>query len=232
MCNRSCTEFGKAVLKPEDVDGKVILEVGSYDVNGSLRPVAEAFRPTSYTGVDLISGPGVDEVCDITDLVRYFGVGVFDVVIATEVLEHVKWWRKGVTNLKHVLKPGGIIIVTVPTRRCGYHGTPEDHWRFEYSDLKAIFSDFEIEEMWMSPEGEGVFLKARRPKKLIEFDTSNYKLYSIMKKRRTLVSRGIEVGIFRAGIFLKSLRAKIFNRQPVHYGKSYISSIKSKKELL
>ena len=37
MCNPACIDFGRQVLRPEMVEGKVVLEVGSYDGNGSLR---------------------------------------------------------------------------------------------------------------------------------------------------------------------------------------------------
>jgi len=180
----------KSRAHPDEVCGKSVLEIGAYDVNGSLRQTIEKMEPASYKGVDLFSGPGVDLICSITDLVRDLGAGICDVVIATEVLEHVKDWRKAVSNCKHLLKPGGVIIITVPSIGCGFHGYPEDHWRFEQGDIKTIFSDFDIEELWRSPESEGVFLKARRPQRLIEYDTSRYKLYSIMKGRRTLKNRG------------------------------------------
>jgi SAM-dependent methyltransferase len=127
-------------------------------------------------------------------------------LIATEVLEHIKDWRKAVTNFKHILKPGGILIITVPSKGCGFHGCSEDHWRYELIDVKNIFSDFIIEELWKSPSIEGVFLKARRPEHFIEFDTTTYKLYSIMKRRRTLNNRGIEIWLFKIRMFFRILR--------------------------
>ena len=51
----------------------------------------------------------VDVVVPAEELVKYFGAESFDVVIATELLEHVKDWRLVVNNMKQVLKPKGYI---------------------------------------------------------------------------------------------------------------------------
>lgn len=218
MCNRSDIEFGRAVIKDEDVAGKDIIEVGAYDVNGSLRCEIIALNPKKYIGVDVAEGPGVDQVCDATRLLDYFAFESFDMLIATEVLEHIKDWRKAVTNFKHILKPGGILIITVPSKGCGFHGCSEDHWRYELIDMKNIFSDFIIEELWKSPSIEGVFLKARRPEHLIEFDTTTYKLYSIMKGRRTLNNRGIEICLFKIRMFFRILRKTPFQIKALFKG--------------
>jgi SAM-dependent methyltransferase len=206
MCSRADIEFGRVVIKEDDVRGKSIIEVGAYDVNGSLRPHVQSLNPGKYVGVDIAAGPGVDLVADVTDILNHFEYGSFDMVIATEVLEHVKNWRKAVSNIKHIIKPGGIVIITVPSKGCGFHGCPEDHWRYEMEDIKMIFSDFIIEELWKSPEIEGVFLKAKRPDNLIEFDTSNYKLFSIMKRRRALDNRGVEILFFNIRMLVRIIR--------------------------
>jgi len=208
MCSRADIEFGRVVIKKDDVKGKSIIEVGAYDMNGSLRPHVQSLNPAKYVGVDIAAGPGVDFVANVTYLLNHFEYGSFDMVIATEVLEHVKDWRKAVSNIKHIIKPGGIVIITVPSNGCGFHGCPEDHWRYEIEDIKTIFSDFIIEELWKSPEGEGVFLKAKRPDNLIEFDTSNYKLYSIIKRRRTLDNRGAEILFLYIRLFVRIIRKK------------------------
>ena len=57
MCNSACIEFGVRNLTFEEVTGKKIIEIGSYDVNGSLRPIIEAWgNPDEYVGVDIIDG--------------------------------------------------------------------------------------------------------------------------------------------------------------------------------
>jgi SAM-dependent methyltransferase len=220
MCNRACIQFGRSVIEENDVRDKAVIEVGAYDMNGSLRPYIESLKPKKYVGVDIYEGPGIDQIADVTSLLDHFDNGSFDMAIATEVLEHVKDWRKAITNLKHIIKPGGYLIITTPSKGCGFHGCPEDHWRYEIEDIKTIFSDFIIEELWKSSSIEGVFLKAKRPDMLIEFDTSQYKLYSIMKKHKTLDNRGIGIVLFKMYMLVRILRKTPLNLKYLFKGSS------------
>lgn len=45
MCNNSCIEFYQRVIKPSEVSGKKILEVGSANLNGGLRSYLENLSP-------------------------------------------------------------------------------------------------------------------------------------------------------------------------------------------
>jgi len=106
----SVLEFFIENTQKEEFENKRILEVGSKYVNGSVRPLIEKFfNPKEYIGVDIEKGKFVDIVCDAEKLVDYFGKETFDVVISTELLEHVKDWRKVINNMKEVLKSNGYI---------------------------------------------------------------------------------------------------------------------------
>ena len=107
MCNRDCLAFAEQHLTAERVTGRRVLEVGAQNVNGSARPHVERHAPAEYTGVDIARGPGVDVICDIGALAERFGEERFDLVLCTEVLEHVRDWRAAVSNLKRVLAKGG-----------------------------------------------------------------------------------------------------------------------------
>jgi len=96
--------FGLRNIRKEDVEGKRVIEVGSFDVNGSLRPIIEAYSPGEYTGVDIMAGPGVDILCDAAHLIEKFGPESFDAVISTEMIEHVRDWKTAIHNLKGVCK--------------------------------------------------------------------------------------------------------------------------------
>ena len=76
------------------------LEIGSYDVNGSVRPLVAVLKPREYIGVDLRPGPGVDVVCDACSGALADRYGRFDIVIATETLEHVQSWPRFVREMK------------------------------------------------------------------------------------------------------------------------------------
>ena len=183
MCNAYCILFGAMNLQPEEVQGKKVLEVGSYDTNGSLRPLIESYRPAQYTGVDIQNGPGVDVICKAEDILEVFGKESFDVIISTELLEHIRDWRKAISNFKDVCKIDGIIFVTTRSHGCPYHGHPYDFWRYEIDDMKRIFSDCTIEKLEKDPLS-GVFAKMRKPQKFVVRDLSDYKLYSILLNQR------------------------------------------------
>jgi hypothetical protein len=90
------------------------LDIGGADVNGSARSLIPFMD--RWIGVDIVPGPGVDVVADatsITSLVSALGPAPqFDVVLCTEVLEHVAGWREIVANAIRFLVPGGVAFFT------------------------------------------------------------------------------------------------------------------------
>ena len=185
MCNPDCIRFGREQLLPEDIEGKKVLEVGSRDVNGSLRGDVMKHNPLSYWGVDLVEGKGVDEICNVYDLVKRFGSESFDVVICTEMLEHVQYWQHAILNLKQVLKPGGVLIMTTRSLGCPYHDYPGDYWRYEIEDLYEIFRDLNIVKTEKDPDMPGVFMKAYKPQRFDIRHLDDYKLHSMITGERT-----------------------------------------------
>jgi SAM-dependent methyltransferase len=138
----SAIVFAAKNLDKSEIKGKRVIDVGSYDFNGSIRPLIESWEPAEYIGVDILDGASVDVVCNADDLVDKFGKESFDVVLSLEMLEHSRNWKRSISNIKNICKPNGIILIT--TRSYGYpcHGFPNDFWRYELEDMKHIFSDF------------------------------------------------------------------------------------------
>jgi len=76
-----------------------------------------------------------------------FADGSFDRVIAAEVLEHIPFDRSALAEIARVLRPGGLLAVTVPAwlpeRICwrlsdDYHNTPGGHVRiYTRAELEA-----------------------------------------------------------------------------------------------
>lgn len=186
--------FGLQNISREELGGKRILEAGALDVNGSLRSAAALCDPAEYVGVDIARGRGVDRLCDVTELVAAFGAESFDVVICTELLEHVRDWRAAVRNIKGVCRKGGIILITTRSRGFEYHGFPSDYWRYDDADMKAIFSDCAICRVEKDPEW-GVCVKVRKPHAFVENDLAGLALYSVVTGRR---SRELCDGDFRS----------------------------------
>lgn len=196
MCNEACLEFGRRCLFPDEITGKKVLEVGSMDVNGSLRAIVQRLAPSTYVGVDIAMGPGVDVVCQASELVARFGEAAFDVVISTEMLEHVRDWRLVVSNMKRVLKVGGTIVITTRSAGFPYHGYPHDFWRYEPDDMRTIFADMRLDALASDPLAPGVFLKARKPDPFVERDLADVVLHSVVARRRTFSVTGRDLLIF------------------------------------
>ena len=183
MCSVNCILFGARNLLDEEIRGRRILEVGSCDINGSLRRFVESRKPAEYIGIDIIPGLGVDLICNAENLLDKFGKESFDVVISTELLEHVRKWQRVISNLKLVCKPMGTILITTRSFSFPFHSYPFDYWRYELEDMKEIFADCQIQILEKDPE-KGVFLKAIKPQNFSERDLSAYMLYSMPLARK------------------------------------------------
>jgi SAM-dependent methyltransferase len=209
MCHQACIEFGVAQLRAAEIRGKTVLEVGARDVNGSLRGHVESLGPASYVGVDIEVGPGVDELCRGEQLIERYGEESFDVVLSSEMLEHVRDWRAVVSNLKRVVKPTGILLFTTRSPGFRFHGYPFDFWRYELSDIAVLFSDFAIEVLLTDPSAPGVFFKGRKPADFRERSLAGYPLYSMITERRTPQVREYEIFAFHMWYLARAAAANV-----------------------
>ena len=172
------------IVTAVDIVGKSVLEVGSRNVNGSARTIIEKYDPIEYIGIDIQEGNGVDQICNVYDLVSVFGRDRFDVVVCTETLEHIENWISAITNLKGVLKSGGLMFLSAPVPGRKYHGYPFDFWRYTEEDWKVIFTDMII---WSMQRGKkGIVLRVEKPLDFEESKLQNIELYSIVKRKRIL----------------------------------------------
>ena len=224
MCSPTCIQFVQTHLSQKDINGKKVLEVGSLDVNGSTRSIIEALHPLNYLGVDIVNGPGVDEICDVTDLVTHFGKESFDVVIATELLEHVRNWRDAMSNIKNALKLNGTLLITTRSKGQMYHGYPFDFWRYEVEDMGKIFSDFSIDVIEKDSRSPGVFFKAHKTTPFVENYNETLELYSIITLRRC---RNISNRAFRFSKNVLWPLAVIFDKTVPAFAKNFIKKILS-----
>jgi SAM-dependent methyltransferase len=153
--------FASGVVQARGLD---ILEVGSLDVNGSVRPILEAQGPASYIGIDVEDGPRVDEVLDAVDLVTRFGPDAFDLVVCCEMLEHADDFARPLAAMAQVLRPGGELIVTTRSEGFAYHHPP-DRWRYSRASFQVVADWLGLETRLLAddPEYPGVFWKAAKP---------------------------------------------------------------------
>ncbi|WP_411883267.1 methyltransferase domain-containing protein [Polaromonas sp. YR568] len=103
-----------------------IVDIGSQDVNGSLRSVAPANN--QYIGVDFENANGVDIV--ITDPYSLpFKNESVDVVVSSSCFEHSEFFWLLFNEALRILKPTGLLFINVPSNGA-FHRYPVDCWRF------------------------------------------------------------------------------------------------------
>ena len=108
--------YRKHLIK--DTNNLKILEIGSYDVNGSIKKI---FLPSNYIGCDISLGKNVDIVSFGHEL--NMEDNYFDLVISSEVFEHDRNYKKTFENMYRMLKPSGTFLFTCAGRGRIEHGT-------------------------------------------------------------------------------------------------------------
>ena len=120
--------------------GSRVLTVGAGGgVNERLRNIADqnGFEVFSFD-IDDEKQPDI-----LGDLCAYdFSDQQYDIVVVSEVLEHLHSPHLGVQNLYNALKPGGRLILTTPFI-FPIHDQPYDYFRYTKYGLKHLLSEFE-----------------------------------------------------------------------------------------
>jgi SAM-dependent methyltransferase len=108
-----------------------------------------------YVGLDIDSGLNYHEVKpDVLwdGVTMPFENNVFDVVMSTEVLEHVFNPDNYLLEVKRVLKPGGFFFFTVPFLM-SLHEVPNDYYRYTPYSLEKIFKRVGFSDIKIKPMG-------------------------------------------------------------------------------
>lgn len=159
-----------------------VLEMGSYDVNGTLRDLQPA--GSDWVGVDLEAGPSVDLVVAQTSRLP-FADSTFDVVLASSVLEHDSTFWLTFNEMVRVVKDGGYIYLNVPSNGL-VHRHPVDVYRF-YPDAGKALLDWgaltrpglSLVESFVGLQNDGLWndfcavfgMNALTPEKFLHTDT-------------------------------------------------------------
>jgi SAM-dependent methyltransferase len=112
LMHESAFRFAKRNITKKTFHG--VVEFGSRNVNGSIRPHVEWRR--WYVGVDIKQGPDVDVVQDAAE---FASDEAAELVICMETLEHASNWREIVDNAARLLATGGLFLMT-----CAAPGRP------------------------------------------------------------------------------------------------------------
>ena len=111
-----------------------VIEIGSQDVNGSLREVCpDGFK---YIGLDFQSAKGVDIVLDDPYSLPFEDDSV-DIVLSSSCFEHSEMFWLVFLEVMRVLKPSGLFYLNAPSAG-NFHRFPVDCWRFYPDSGKAL----------------------------------------------------------------------------------------------
>lgn len=143
----SAMDLGRLLFRTHGAGVRRVLDIGSIDLNGSLRDVCPS--DIAYVGIDMAQGKGVDMVLD--DPYQFpFANDVFDMVVSTSCFEHdPMFWLTFLETLR-VVRDDGIVYINAPANG-HYHTHPWDNWRF-YPDAGQAL------EMWGRRSGHLVRL--------------------------------------------------------------------------
>ena len=130
-----------------------VLDVGAGDA-----PYAELFAHTEYVTLDWESSPhegaravAVSASADAIPLPD----ASFDVVVLTQVLEHVRRPAAVLAEIARVLRPGARLLATVPFV-WELHEEPHDYWRFTPYALAVLLEDAGLEAIAIEPRSDSL----------------------------------------------------------------------------
>lgn len=164
MAHKEQREFCRSVkrLVPEAFRNKVVLDIGSGDVNGNNN---QFFTDCFILGNDVGFGPNVSMIAPTHELP--FVSEFFDTIISTECFEHDRHYKKTLLKAIDMLKSEGLFLFTCATTGRPEHGTSknkpyqvfstrvglEDYYKNltehdirEVLDIDNIFSSYEFSD--------------------------------------------------------------------------------------
>lgn len=120
-------------------DNSRILIVGCGEGGEGIEGLSSHYLENNTYGVDVRDTTFADFLGDAHRLP--FKDGAFDGIVCQAMLEHVPDYQSVLTEMKRILRPGGLFYLDVPFIQ-GYHALPTDYHRFTLEELRNIFSDY------------------------------------------------------------------------------------------
>lgn len=117
-------------------EGAKVLDVGSYDVNGSYKQLFDGLN-IRYVGLDIESGPNVDVVMESPYSWDNLEDDEFDYIISGQAFEHIEYPWLTIKEIYKKLKIGGVVCIIAPNS-APEHKYPFDCYRYYADGFRAL----------------------------------------------------------------------------------------------
>lgn len=117
-------------------EGAKILDVGSYDVNGSYKSLFDGMN-IQYLGLDIEAGPNVDVVMESPYSWDNLKDDEFDYIISGQAFEHIEYPWLTIKEIYKKLKIGGVACIIAPSS-APEHKYPFDCYRYYSDGFRAL----------------------------------------------------------------------------------------------
>ena len=136
------------------------LFVGSLlDLGCGMKPYQRMFGGAvdRWVGLDFANTPSGRSAANVfgSALEIPFGTARFDVVLSTQVLEHVPRPAKLLREAQRVLRPGGYLVLTAPQTN-PLHEEPHDYFRYTCYGLRSLTEQAGLDVLQIRPLGGAV----------------------------------------------------------------------------
>jgi SAM-dependent methyltransferase len=132
--HKSALDTGRLFFEIYVQNPSVIADIGSLDVNGSLRQFAPA--GSDYIGFDFAEGKGVDRILNDPYSLPLDNNSV-DAIVSSSCFEHSEFFWLSFLEMMRVLKPKGVLYMSAPSNS-QFHRYPVDCWRFYPDSGRAL----------------------------------------------------------------------------------------------
>jgi SAM-dependent methyltransferase len=145
---QNCKLFFETYSKKFSPEDSIkVVEIGSQDVNGSLRSVCPP--QFNYVGLDFVNGKGVDLILDDPYKLPLENNSA-DIILSSSCFEHSEMFWVLFLEIVRILKPGGLFYLNVPSNGM-FHRWPVDCWRFYPDSGNALVT-------WAKRNGHNISL--------------------------------------------------------------------------
>jgi SAM-dependent methyltransferase len=121
--------------------GSSVLDIGAK--SGLYRPF---FPHSTFHTLDLEAEHQPDFVADLLEMDKVVPEKSYDLILCTEVLEHIPDPKLAIDQIHRALKPSGVMLASTPFI-VPYHPYPEDYWRMTGEAWRLLtkrFRDVEV----------------------------------------------------------------------------------------